>query len=73
MTDGQYAACIDLAFNIGVQAFALSTLVHMINIGAMHLVPDQFRRWNKGHVDGKVVELPGLTRRRAAEVAVWNT
>lgn len=68
LTDGQYAACIDLAFNIGVHAFATSTLARLINEGNMTLAPLQFGRWNKA--GGEV--LPGLTRRRAAEVDVWN-
>jgi lysozyme len=71
LTEGQYAALIDLTFNIGVQNFTNSTLCHYVNVGALHLVPDQFRVWNKGHVDGALVVLPGLTRRREAEVAVW--
>ena len=68
LTDGQYAACIDLAFNIGVHAFATSTLARLINEGNMTLAPLQFGRWNEQNG----VVLPGLVKRRAAEVDVWN-
>lgn len=61
------AACTDLAYNIGLNAFGSSTLRKVINDGG-HLpaIVEQFRRWNRG---GGVV-LPGLTRRREAEIAL---
>ena len=71
LTDGQYAACIDFAFNLGVRAFAGSTLCHFIRTGQMTLVPAQFGVWVYGKVRGVEARLPGLVTRRAAEVKVW--
>jgi lysozyme len=72
LTDNQYAALLDFAFNMGVGAFRASTLCHYINTGNMALAPGQFALWVHGRVNGVEVVLPGLVRRRAAEVAVWN-
>jgi lysozyme len=73
LTDGQYAALIDFVFNVGAGAFNGSTLCHYIRTGNMVLAPGQFGLWVHGRVNGQEVVLPGLVRRRAAEVAVWNT
>jgi len=64
---GLLAACTDLAYNIGSNAFGGSTLRKVINDGGDNeAIAAQFRRWNKG--GGKV--LPGLVRRREAEIAI---
>lgn len=69
VTDNQYAACVSLAFNIGVGNFAHSTLARLLNAGNVQGAADQFPLWNKagGHV------LPGLVRRRAAERELFLT
>ena len=61
------AACTDLAYNIGLNAFGSSTIRKVINDGG-HLpaIVEQFRRWNKG--GGKVLQ--GLVNRREAEIAL---
>jgi GH24 family phage-related lysozyme (muramidase) len=33
----------------------------------------QLPRWNKAHVNGVLVELPGMTARRAEEVRLFNS
>lgn len=73
LTDGQYGACIDLAYNIGVVSFRNSTLCHFINTGAMHLAADQFLLWDHERINGKEVFSAGLLRRRQAEVFAWNS
>lgn len=64
----QRAALISFAFNVGVTAFAGSTLARILNDGNYAGVPEQLRRWNKA--GGKVVK--GLINRREAEIALWN-
>jgi len=67
-TSGLLAACTDLAYNIGSNAFGGSTLRKVINDGGDNAaIAAQFRRWCKG--GGKV--LPGLTRRREAEINLF--
>ncbi|MCH1880943.1 lysozyme [Alcaligenes ammonioxydans] len=64
-TQAQLDAMVDLAYNIGVEAFQGSTLVRLFNAGDQAGAAEQFPRWNKS--GGKV--LLGLRRRRAADRA----
>lgn len=68
----QHDALVIFAFNVGVAAFLSSTLLTELNKGNYAAVPTQLMRWNKATVDGKKVVVPGLTNRRAAEVALWT-
>lgn len=67
LTDNQFGALVSFAFNVGVGAFAKSTLLRQLNTGNYGAVPAQLARWNKN--DGKV--MAGLTNRRAAEAGLW--
>ncbi|MBW8465487.1 lysozyme [Acidovorax sp.] len=66
ITDGQKAAFLSFAFNVGNGAFCGSTLVRKANAGDMAGACAELSRWTLA--GGK--ELPGLVRRRAAERAV---
>lgn len=66
-TPGQRVAYVSLTFNIGVTAFCRSTLVRMHNQGAGVAACAELTKWDKGMVGGKLIPLPGLTRRRAEE------
>jgi lysozyme len=66
-TPAQLAAMVSLAYNIGVTAFAGSTLVRLFNLGDTVGAESQFSRWNKAC--GKVLQ--GLVSRRAAEAALF--
>lgn len=68
ITQGQFDALVDFTYNVGVGAFAKSTLLKRINAGRFDEVPAEFMKWTKG--GGK--ELPGLVRRRRAEVKLWR-
>lgn len=59
-------------FNLGGNAFKKSTLLKKLNKGEYDEVPAQLLRWNKARVDGVLTSLPGLTRRRAAEAALFS-
>lgn len=67
MRQEQFDAMVCVAYNIGVGAFANSTLVKLFNAGDIQLAADQFLRWDKA--GGK--SLKGLRRRRAAERALF--
>lgn len=62
----EYDAFVSLAYNIGPSAFCTSTLVRLLNAGDYAGACAQISRWNKQ--GGR--ELPGLTKRRAAERAM---
>lgn len=63
---GSLVASISLAYNIGVPAYARSTVARRFRQGDWRGGCDAFKRWV--HVGGKV--LPGLVRRREAERAL---
>jgi lysozyme len=68
LSDNQFSALVCLCYNIGAGNFKASTLLRVLNNGFYNRVPEQMIRWN--HVGGVVST--GLTRRRAAEIALWN-
>ena len=63
MTDGQKAAFLSFAFNVGNKAFCDSTLTRKANAGDMPGACAELSRWTRA--GGR--ELPGLVKRRAAE------
>ncbi len=63
MSDGQKAAFLSFAFNVGNGAFCSSTLVRKANAGDMPGACAELSRWT--YAGGK--QLPGLIKRRAAE------
>jgi lysozyme len=73
LSEGQYAACIDFAYNLGSGAFAGSTLCHFIKTGNMAGVPGQFLLWVHERINGAEVVERGLVRRRQADLDVWNS
>jgi lysozyme len=68
LSDNQFSALVCLCYNIGAGNFKTSTLLRVLNNGFYNRIPEQIARWN--HVGGAVSA--GLTRRRAAEIALWN-
>lgn len=62
----QTAAFVSFAYNVGVGAYCGSTAAKLVRAGDMRAACDQLQRWTKA--GGKV--LPGLVKRRAAEMAI---
>lgn len=71
LDDNQFAALLSFVFNTGAGNFGQSTLLKMLNAGDRAGAADQFLVWNKSRKDGVLIELPGLTRRRTAERALF--
>ncbi len=71
LDDGQFAALVSFAFNCGSGNLGTSTLLRRLNSGDFAGAADQFLHWNKARKNGALVELPGLTRRRRAERALF--
>ena len=69
INENQFAALVSLCYNIGAEALAGSTLLRLLNSGAYDNAAAQFLTWN--HAGGKV--MAGLTRRREAEKALFET
>lgn len=68
LTQGQFDALVAFVYNIGAGAFEKSTMLRQLNAGLYADAAQQFDRWNQA--GGKV--LAGLTRRRAAERAMFE-
>lgn len=70
-TANQLGALVSLAFNIGAAGFAGSTVLKKHNASDWQAASRAFGLWNKARVNGALVELAGLTARRAAEAALY--
>jgi lysozyme len=73
LTQGQFDALVSWVFNLGIGALRTSTLLKRVNAGRFDAVPAEFMKWTKARVRGELVDLPGLVRRRRAEVALWRS
>ena len=69
LMQNQYDALVSFAFNCGIAALQKSTLLKKVNAKDFDAAANEFGKWNKG--GGKV--LAGLTRRRAAEAALFKS
>jgi len=69
LTQSMFDALVCFTFNVGLGAFAGSTLLRLLNQRFYAAAAGQFERWNKGTdpKTGQKVALRGLTRRRKAE------
>jgi lysozyme len=66
-TDNQFSACVSLAYNIGLSAFAGSTVLKRHKLGNYLGASRAFGMWIRG--GGRI--LPGLVRRREAEAKLY--
>lgn len=76
MTDAinqnQFDSLVDFAYNAGTGALKGSTLRKRVNANSTDpTIRDAFMMWDKAHVDGEVVVLPVLERRRALEADLY--
>jgi lysozyme len=67
LSDRQLSALASISYNVGVDSIKTSTLVKKINAQDYSGAADEFLRWDKANLQGALVQLPGLTRRRTAE------
>ncbi|MCA3247389.1 MAG: lysozyme [Azospirillum sp.] len=71
----QFDAMVSLAFNVGAAGFRKSTVLRLHNRGNFVGAAKAFAMWNKARnaETGKLEPFAGLTRRRAAEAALYLT
>jgi GH24 family phage-related lysozyme (muramidase) len=67
VNDDQFSALVSFTYNVGEGALASSTLLRLLNQRDYSGAADQLLRWNRAGG----AELPGLTRRRRAERALF--
>lgn len=72
INQNQFDALLSFCFNLGIGAFAKSTLKKKIVANPNDKsIKDEFMKWNKARVGGQLMELKGLTRRRIAEAELY--
>ena len=67
LDEHQKSALASIAFNVGINGIKNSTLIKKINNHDFAGAANEFLRWDKANMRGRLVQLPGLTRRRSAE------
>ena len=68
----EFGALVMFVFNIGAGAFSRSTLLRKVNARDYAGAGLEFGRWTKQRRGNRLVEMPGLVKRRAAERAMWE-
>lgn len=73
VTQSMFDALVSLGLNIGASALTGSTLMARMRAGDFAAAAEEFLRWDKARdpKTGKLERLPGLTRRREAERALF--
>lgn len=67
-----FDAMVSLAYNIGLRAFAKSSVARWHNRGDEAKAANAFGLWVKARVKGKLTIVSGLVRRRAAEASMYR-
>lgn len=68
INENQFSALVCFAYNVGLHAIKISTLLKKINKGDMRGAAAEFVKWD--HAGGKVCT--GLLKRRMAETELFN-
>ena len=72
LNPNQNDALVSFAYNVGGANFQKSTLLRLLNAGDYSAVPTELRKWTKARQNGKLIDLPGLVRRRAGEADLFQ-
>ncbi|MEM9705641.1 MAG: glycoside hydrolase family protein [Pseudomonadota bacterium] len=73
INQNEFDALVSFSFNVGVGAYQRSTARKRLNRGDRIGAAEALTWWNKATVDGVLRPVTGLTRRRAAERALFLT
>lgn len=74
LNQNQFDSIVSFAYNVGLGNFKKSTLLKKINNNpADPTIKDEFMKWTKARVKGKLVEMEGLKNRRSAEAANYSS
>ena len=72
LSQQQFDALVSFAYNVGVGALKNSTLLKRVKANPKDpFIRDAFLMWDKAHVDGTLVEIEGLKRRRIEEADLY--
>ncbi|MEQ8176820.1 MAG: lysozyme [Amphiplicatus sp.] len=71
LNQNEHDALVSLIFNIGEDNWRRSTVLRKLNEGDKLAAAQAFEMWTKARVNGELVTLDGLVRRRAAEKSLF--
>lgn len=71
LNQNEFDALTSLVFNIGEENWRRSTVLRKLNEGDKLAAARSFEIWTKARVNGELVTLDGLVRRRAAEKSLF--
>ncbi len=71
LNQNQFDALACFAFNIGLDNFSQSAVLQLVNANAMLAAAHAIEQWREAEIDGEVVVVGGLVRRRAAEKVLF--
>ena len=71
LSQNEFDALVAFAFNIGLDNFLDSDVFALVNSGAKLNAAEAMAAWRKARVDGRVIVVDALVRRRAAERALF--
>lgn len=72
INQNQFDALVSFVYNVGFERLKGSTLLRIARINVDDVsIGTEFAKYNKGRVNGRLVVLPGLVRRRAAETKMY--
>ncbi len=72
VNQNQFDALVSFVYNVGFDRLKGSTLLRIARVNVNDIsIGAEFAKYNKGRVDGRLVILPGLVRRRAAESKMY--
>ncbi|MAK62617.1 MAG: hypothetical protein CMK09_16730 [Ponticaulis sp.] len=67
LNQNEFDALVSFAWNVGRQNFHASDVLKYVNAGEMLAAAESFNAWRKARVDGRLIVVDALVRRRAAE------
>lgn len=69
----QFIALLSFTFNLGGEAFRISTLREKLNLGDMNGAAKEFIKWKYVTIRGKKKILKGLVKRRLSETELFTS
>ena len=71
LNQNEFDALVSLVFNIGIEAFRTSDVLAFLNSGEKLAAGEAFTAWRKARLNGRLIIIDALIRRRAAEKALF--